>query len=525
MNWPAQRRLLLSLVIIFLAFALSLWDIDGRSLWFDEGMEYWVATSSIEDMPHNVRRGIQDPPLYSLLLHLWMKLGRDEFHLRFLSVIFSLLGTVGIIKLGHLLGGSKTGLAAGTIMAVLPTQIRYAQEVGQYALMGCLLVWNLITLYYVCERSSWTTYLLWIMSALAATYSYYGTAFIISVTFGIEVLRSIIHKKWQRFTQGLSVIALYGIGIIPLLVFFLPSQLYRGATTDAFHIVFSSPLRELQDFAVSTQNLVAFVFSGWPWTSVSKWVSSSLVAVLLIQSFYTSRRSSVLKMWWLWLTSTWAAYYAVNKFNVFPYKFRYGLIMVPLLVPAIAAGSYSVLSERREQVIGTIGRVLLILVCILSLPNLAFRSILHPGKAWGWPETEDVRQVVEYWLDNGGATNATYVYYGAAPAFSYYLERYGIPQSLPPVWYAECWQGHASSYCAKNDVYYGRWLRALTPERKVQAILETLSGKPKTLWLIFSHVYPGEDDTILNGLLDDYNVTQSYASSNAHLYLLQRRDE
>lgn len=516
-----RNRLSLSLIVILLAFALSLWDIDGRSLWFDEGMEYWVATSPIEDMPYNVRLGIQDPPLYSTLLHIWMKLGRDEFHLRFLSVIFSLLSTAGVIKLGHLLGGASTGLVAGTILAVLPTQISYAQEVGQYALMGCLLVWNLITLHSVCERASWITYLLWWLTAIAATYSYYGTVFVISTTFGVEMIRNIIYKKRRKFAKGLSALTLYGIGIIPLLVFFLPSQLYRGATTDAFHIVFSSPLEEFQDLAVSTQNLVAFVFSGWPWTPVSKWLSSLLVAILLIQSLYTSRRSSVLKMWWLWLISTWGAYYVVNKFNMFPYGFRYGLIMAPLLVPVIASGSYNVLSERREQVIGAIGTGLLILTCIFSFPNLAFRS----SKAWEWPETEDVHQIVEYWLDNGGATNATYVYYGAAPAFSYYLERYEIPQSLPPVWYAECWQGRATDYCAKNNVYYGRWLRALTPEDKVQAILETLSGKPKTLWLVFSHIYSGEDDIILNGLFDYYNVTQSYTQTNARLYLLQRRDK
>lgn len=525
MDWKTQRRFILPILIVLLGFALRVWDINGRSLWFDESMEYWVATSPIRDLPLNVRQGLQDPPLYSLLLHIWMKLGQDEFYLRFPSAVFSLMGIVGVIKLGELLCASNTRLVAGALMALLPTQIRYAQDVGQYALMGSLLVWNLIALHYVCERASWASYLLWMVSALAATYSYYGTALPVLVTFGVEMVRSALYGSWRRFARGLSALALYGLCIMPLLLFFLPRQLYIGPTAGAFHIRFSSPLVELEDLAISTQSLVAFVFSGWPWTPVSKWLSSSLVAILLGQSLVRSRRSSDLRRWWLWLISTWGAYYAVSRLNVFPYGFRYGLILVPLIVPAIASGPCNAPSGRPWQAIGRTSAVLLMLVCTVSLPNLAFRSALYPDKTWAWPETEQLHQVTKYWLDHGGATHATYVYYGAIPAFSYYLDQYGFSQGLPAVWYTECWEGDSSRYCARDNVYYGRWIRALTPKQKVQSVMETLSCRPGAMWLVFSHVYPGEDDAILRGLLDQYYVAESCTDVNAQLYLLQRRSK
>jgi 4-amino-4-deoxy-L-arabinose transferase-like glycosyltransferase len=525
MDWQTQRRLILPILIVLLGFALRVWDIDGRSLWLDEGMEYWVATSPIKDLPQNVQRGIQDPPLYSLLLHAWMQLGRDEFYLRFPSAVFSLMGIVGVIRLGGLLCGSNTGLVAGALMALLPTQIRYAQDVGQYALMGSLLVWNLIALHYVCERASWAAYLLWIVSALAATHSYYGTALPVLVTFGVEMIRSAMYRSWWRFARGLGALFLYSLCIMPLLLFFLPRQMYTGPTAGAFHIHFSSPLTELEDLATSTQSLIAFVFSGWPWTPVSKWVSSSVVAILLGQSLLKSRRSSSLRRWWLWLISTWGAYYVVSRLNVFPYGFRYALILVPLLVPAIASGPHNAFSERSWQAIGKTATVLIMLVCAVSLPNLAFRSAVYPDRTWAWPETEGLRQVVEYWLDNGGARHTTYVYYAAIPAFSYYLEQYGLPQDLPAVWYIECWQGDSSGYCARDNVYYGRWTRTLTPKEKVQSILETLSYRPRVMWLVFSHIYPGEDDVILRGLLDQYYVADRCAHLNAQLYLLERRDK
>jgi 4-amino-4-deoxy-L-arabinose transferase-like glycosyltransferase len=522
MGYLMRHRSLLLILIVLLAFALRLWDIDGRSLWFDEGMEYWVATSSLRDLPQNVRQGIQDPPLYSLVLHTWMGLGEHAFYLRFPSVILSMLSVVGVIKLGDRLGGSTVGLIAGAIMALLPTQIRYAQEIGQYALMGGLLVWNLIALCHVRDRAGWTAYLLWLLSALAVTYSYYGAVFTAVAAFGVEVIDGALHRRRQRLARGLSALALYGLGIIPLLTFFLPTQLNQGLTAAAFHPSFSSLLLELQRLATSTQGLITFILSGWPWTPVSRWLPSTVVAILLGLSCLKARRSSDLRRWWLWLMSSWGAYYVVGKLNLFPYGFRYGLILVPLLVPAIASGSYRAAAERHWQAIGLTCLILLLLIGIISLPNLAFRNALYANQGWDWPETEGVREIVRYWLDHGGATTPTYVYYGAAPAFAYYLRQYGPPQDLSAVWYKACWRGHSPGTCARDNVYYGRWLRALTPEKKAQSILETLSCKPEALWMVFAHVYPGEDEAVLGELSTHYRVAQSYAQADAQLHLLKR---
>lgn len=517
-----QRRSLLAACVVFLAFSVSMWDIDGRSLWFDEGMEYWVATSPIQDMARNVRRGIQDPPLYSLLLHLWMSLGRNELYLRFPSVVFSILGIAGMTKLGDSLGGSPTGLVAATMMALLPPQIRYAQEAGQYALMGSLLVWNLLALYRMRVRPSWATSLLWTLSALSATYAYYGAAIVVLMTSGVELGRSALHRRWRSVARGIGTIGLYSICTIPLLVFFLPRQLQMGPTTEAFHIVFSSPLLELRDLAVSTQELTAFVFSGWPWTPVSKWLSSSLVAILLLRSFLAGRESNDLGRVWLWLVPTWAAYYALGKLNLFPYGFRYGLILVPLLIPTTAVGICTAFLEKHRAAVGAVCTLLLLLTCVVSLPNLAFRSLLYPDRTWAWPETEQLQPVVEYWFDRGGATIPTYVYYGAVPAFSYYVTRHQSPEEIPATWYAECWRGYKTGYCSQGQLHYGRSLRRLIPEKKVQSVLDTLSHRPDAFWLVFSHVYADEDKAILGGLSSHYRVVESYTQANAQLHLLQR---
>jgi hypothetical protein len=59
----------LSLVIILLGFALRAAALGERALWFDEAMEYWVASAPPAAIPATVKAALQDPPLYSLLLH------------------------------------------------------------------------------------------------------------------------------------------------------------------------------------------------------------------------------------------------------------------------------------------------------------------------------------------------------------------------------------------------------------------------------------------------------------------------
>jgi hypothetical protein len=74
---------------------------------------------------------------------------------------------------------------------------------------------------------------------------------------------------------------------------------------------------------------------------------------------------------------------------------------------------------------------------VYSLPNRTLSQITREKQAW--PETEDMREVIQYWMEHRN-NDPTYIYYGAAPAFRYYLQLYGLDvYSLSPRWYAACW--------------------------------------------------------------------------------------
>src|SRR5262249_536655 len=132
---------LFALLVLALAFVLRAWDLAGRSLWLDEAVEYWTATSPVLHLPSYVRDIIQDPPLFSFLLHVWMTPSHELVWMRLLTVLFGVGSVAGVMVVGYRLQGRAAALGAGVLMAVMPPSIFYAQELGQYARMKCLITW------------------------------------------------------------------------------------------------------------------------------------------------------------------------------------------------------------------------------------------------------------------------------------------------------------------------------------------------------------------------------------------------
>ncbi|HXF62512.1 MAG TPA: glycosyltransferase family 39 protein, partial [Caldilineaceae bacterium] len=192
-----QARLLSSAVLL-LAFALRLWAIDARSLWFDEAYEYWSAVVPPGALPATVMTSFQ-PPLYSYLLHIWLRFGDHAVWLRWLSVAFSLVGVAGMVRLGRRWLGVRGAAIAGLVWATLPPQVKYAQEVAEYALLSALLVWLLAALAQAVDAGRWRDWMGWGLAAALAVYSHYGAAVVVLAL----SLTLFVQHAWQRRTAAL----------------------------------------------------------------------------------------------------------------------------------------------------------------------------------------------------------------------------------------------------------------------------------------------------------------------------------
>ncbi|MFL7792300.1 MAG: glycosyltransferase family 39 protein, partial [Anaerolineae bacterium] len=124
------------LAIIALGAFLRFYQIGATGLWIDEAFSIWMGRQPVGQMLDWLVRIDQHPPLYYLMLRLWMRLGDGEAVVRALSALCSTLTIPVIYLLGRRLADRGVGLLAALILAVSPFHVYFAQEARMYALLA-----------------------------------------------------------------------------------------------------------------------------------------------------------------------------------------------------------------------------------------------------------------------------------------------------------------------------------------------------------------------------------------------------
>jgi hypothetical protein len=573
-------------LLLLLAAGLRMVDLGVRPIWFDEAMEYWVAKAPLPQLFEAVRSGIQDPPLYSLLLHSWLPFADDAFGLRLPSVLFSLGSVLGVAfvaqcllegpeyrrkarekrKVSPLAGLSESsapvasstvqspdyraamlaGLVAGVTMALLPTEIRYAQEAGQYALMGLMVTLNLLALQRLQTGTDAVNCALWVASALLASYSFYGAALAVVPPLAVLALDTALRRAWRQFARICGCALTYLIGVLPLLLHFLPSQLSGGASTKAFQVTVEPLLVTLVELARNLGAALLFQISGHPWTVVPPtllWLTLSLIMLLVLLAFpYLDTKQ---RLWPIFLIAVYAANALTDILNVLPLGFRYILISSPLLVVVLAQAAGTVLGQhsalsiqksagsgrgvsalRATQLIALSTLTLVLVVCCCSLPQRSAREILRPPGYLAWPETEDTQAMVTFWQRARTTGEATYVTSGALPAFTFYTrwdERFG--EELPPAWYTACWRDATPALCTHDGVTLGIWLGGRATPQLLDELRRVVTTETESFWVLAAHDSPPELDILLGLAREYYDMSQPYDGHNATAYYFERRTQ
>jgi 4-amino-4-deoxy-L-arabinose transferase-like glycosyltransferase len=115
--------------------AARLWQLDESCLWFDELFGVHAARHAWGAMPRFVALDLVHPPLFYLLLKVWMGLGGESvWWLRLLPAAASSLAAVPIALLARELKLSAPTAALALLLAAASGfLIKYAQEVRMYA--------------------------------------------------------------------------------------------------------------------------------------------------------------------------------------------------------------------------------------------------------------------------------------------------------------------------------------------------------------------------------------------------------
>ena len=129
----------------------------GSAYWIDEGLSVGIGSHPFFDIPGLL---VQDgsPPLYYMLLHVWMSwFGTSEVATQSLSAIFGLLCVPAAFWAGNVMIGRRVAWAAATLAAVNPFLTFHAYEARMYALEILLgiLTSTAFVLAYVQRRQRW----------------------------------------------------------------------------------------------------------------------------------------------------------------------------------------------------------------------------------------------------------------------------------------------------------------------------------------------------------------------------------
>jgi hypothetical protein len=142
--FPAVRALPVRVAVVLTLGGLLLASLLLRTtalhapFWIDEGIAVGIASHPFLDIP-GVLRLDGSPPLYYLLLHVWMSVfGDGQATTHVLSLGFALLAIPVAYWAATGIFGRRAGLFGALLAAVSPFLTYYAQETRMYALVSLL---------------------------------------------------------------------------------------------------------------------------------------------------------------------------------------------------------------------------------------------------------------------------------------------------------------------------------------------------------------------------------------------------
>jgi uncharacterized membrane protein len=265
--WFKNQRWILLLTI--LGLFLRLFQLDEWSFWHDEALTVLLARKLTSELIRITASDVH-PPLYFLLVKVFMLFGQSEFTIRLPSALCSVGSIFFIYQLGRDLFDERVGQVSALIIAISPLQLFYAQEARMYAqvmLLTIFISWCFIR----ALRSD--SILWWSLLTLGATLASYTAYFAFPVFLAMGLYVLLIDKRPKRilhfllatgivvllylpwigvfFSQTRSVLGSYWIGRPSLLTIFTTlSAFFVGYSLPSFWIAVSLAVTLLIIFVV-----------------------------------------------------------------------------------------------------------------------------------------------------------------------------------------------------------------------------------------------------------------------------------
>jgi uncharacterized membrane protein len=135
-NWRLDRKWLLPISVLAVAFVADAWKLGQKNLWLDEAASWITARQPLPSLVAETAADVH-PPLYYLALKLWMAaFGESTAALRSLSLVCGVVGVLLAFRLASRFVPIAVAYVAALWYALSPLSVFYSQEARMYPAAG-----------------------------------------------------------------------------------------------------------------------------------------------------------------------------------------------------------------------------------------------------------------------------------------------------------------------------------------------------------------------------------------------------
>jgi hypothetical protein len=453
------------LALVALGFVLRLLPlVSDRCLWIDEAM---LALNLVERSPAELLKPLdwnQGAPAGFLLLSKAsiLVLGQDEWALRFVPFVGSVLGMFGFAWLARRMLPTEAAVIAVALFAISPFLISYSAECKQYATDAALTVGLFAISIGLLHGEGGFRRWAWLAVAGAVSVWFsHPVAFVLGGIGTALFLKAVVVNDRRRIGACVTTIgcwlASFGVCYLVSLKDLGNNQFLIDYWTGHF---LPLPPKSLGDLLWLADHYFGFLAypGGLGGTEVK--IGGIAAALFLIGLVAIGR-----ERWPVAVALIMPALLALfaSALNKYPFAGRLLLFLVPLMLLGVARGMWVVASElwRTQPFAAAIFLGLLLLAPAIE----TYQTLQRP------PRYEQITPVIDKIRDQWQPGDKVYIYYGAKPAFTFYTRENPFP---PGVVFGERHRGERTAFCEE---------------------MQKFAGEPR-VWLLFSHRHEAEESLI-----------------------------
>lgn len=193
--------------LVLLAFILRIHQLGEQSLWYDELLELDIVQGPLSAIGPQLPRHAAMPLDY-YLMYGWVRLGRQDFWVRWPALLFGVLAIPLTFALARRLFNQRVAYIATLLMTVALFAVRYSRETRPYALLLCFTLITFLGLWQVYRTHKMRYWLMTIVGLSGAALSHYFTLFLLAPMGLFVAGHQLLHLRQPRFWRHTACFAL-----------------------------------------------------------------------------------------------------------------------------------------------------------------------------------------------------------------------------------------------------------------------------------------------------------------------------